>query len=111
VQDAVILAPVLTAYPADAEVGTIQLPEESGPDDGVVFLLHRLSQGGEIRFVRRIILVLQDSAMTPGEAAVRKASAICTPVKPSARLARPRAECRIGAVADRQAWASFRCAW
>ncbi len=63
--------------------------------------------------------------MTPGEAAVRKASAICTPVKPSARLARPRAECRIGAVADRQAWQAsgvrgedslrtapiFRCQW
>src|SRR5205085_10486743 len=60
VQDAVILTPVLTAYPADAEVGTIQLQEESGPDDGVVFLLHRLSQGGEIHFVRRIILVLQE---------------------------------------------------
>ncbi|HEV2583575.1 MAG TPA: hypothetical protein VGT44_22130, partial [Ktedonobacteraceae bacterium] len=43
VQGAVVLAPVLTAYPADAEIGTIQLQEKAGFDDGVVFLLHCLT--------------------------------------------------------------------
>jgi len=43
VQVSVVLAPVFTAYPADAEIGTIQLQEKAGFDDGVVFLLHCLA--------------------------------------------------------------------
>jgi hypothetical protein len=58
---------------AEREVGAIELQVEASGHDGLVFLLHRIGERGEIGLPRRVVIILQEQADNAGACGVHEA--------------------------------------